>query len=61
MDLEFVVDMGTASQKGIVFSGLTKTKIVLDINSNRWTVLSLKDGSVLMDLVSEVCMRPIIY
>ena len=46
--------MGTASQEGIVFLGLKKTKIVLDINSNRWTVVSIYDGSVIMELILEV-------
>ena len=54
MDLHFVVDMGTASQEGIVFLGLKKTKIVLDINSSRWTVVSIHDGSVIMELILEV-------
>ena len=52
--------MGTASEKGIVFSGLKKTKIVLDITSNRWTVVSLNDESVIMELILEVYMMPII-
>ena len=59
MDVEYVVDMGTAGQKGIIFSGQTKTKIVLDINSNRWSVVSIKDESVIMELVLEVYNRQV--
>ena len=40
--------------KGIEFVGYTKTKLVLDKETNRWSVISLKDGSKIMSLDSEV-------
>ena len=55
MDNSFVVDMDTADNKrGLVFTGFTKTMMLLDPESKRWTVISLDDGSVIMELDSEV-------
>ena len=57
IDQQFIVDIATISrniEKGIEFTGLTKTKIVLDKKTNRWTVVLLKDGSTIMSLDSEV-------
>ena len=41
-------------QKGIEIIGYTKTKILLNTTLNRWTIVSLKDGSIIMSLDSEV-------
>ena len=55
VDNSFVVDMDTADNKrGLVFTGFTKTMMLLDPESERWTVISLDDGSVIMELDSEV-------
>ena len=55
VDNFFVVDMDTAdNKKGLVFTGFTKTMMLLDQGSERWTVISLDDGSVIMELDSEV-------
>ena len=57
MDAGFVADMETIKRNidnGIEFTGYTKTKIVLDKKSNRWTVLSVKDGSTVISLDTEV-------
>ena len=57
LDNGYLADMDTIKRnidKGIEFIGYTKTKIVLDKKSNRWGVVSLKDGSTLLSLDSEV-------
>ena len=40
--------------KGLEFLGYTKSKMVLDKEINRWTAVSLLDGSKIMTLDSEV-------
>ena len=57
LDNGYLADMDTIKRnidKGIELIGYTKTKIVLDKKSNRWGVISLKDGSTLLSLDSEV-------
>ena len=52
VDHEFVVDMGVSGQDGVVFTGLRKTEIILE--DDRWTVVNMEDGSVIMSLATEV-------
>ena len=57
IDSGFLLDVDTIKRnvdKGIEFVGYTKTKLVLDKETNRWSVISLKDGSKIMSLDSEV-------
>ena len=55
MDNLFVVDMETSNNnRGLVFTGFTKTMMMLDQETGRWTVKSLDDGSVIMELDTEV-------
>jgi hypothetical protein len=71
IDYGFLVDMDNIKRnidKGIEFTGYTKTKIILDKKSKKWTVVLLKDGSTVMSLDSEVrliltsfCSKECIY
>ena len=57
LDDGYIADMETIKRhidRGIEFTGYVKTKMVLDEETNRWTVVSLRDGSKLMSLDSEV-------
>ena len=55
MDSQFIVDMNAAdSQKGLAFTGFTKSLITINKKTNRWSVVSLNDGSVIMELELEV-------
>lgn len=55
VDNLFVVDMETSNNnRGLVFTGFTKTMMMLDQETDRWTVKSLDDGSVIMELDTEV-------
>ena len=59
VDLIFIVDLGAIERDpkiGIELIGASKAKIVLDKKINRWTIISLKDGSVILSLDSEVSM-----
>ena len=56
----FIIDIENVdrnAKQGIEFTGNTKTKIILDKKSNRWTAVSLKDESVIMTLDTWVTMR----
>ena len=56
----FIVDIETVdrnAKQGIEFTGNTKTKIILDKKSNRWTAVSLKDESVIMTLDTWVTIK----
>ena len=52
VDHEFVVDMAVSGQEGVVFTGLKKTEIVLE--EDRWSLVNIEDGSVIMTLTTEV-------
>ena len=52
VDHEFVVDMAVSGQEGVVFTGLKKTEIVLE--EDRWSLVNIEDGSVIMSLTTEV-------
>ena len=57
IDYGFVVDMQTVKRnidKGIEFTGYTRSKMILDKELNRWTVVSLVNESKIMSLESEV-------
>ena len=60
VDDKFIVDIETVDRnpkQGVEFIGNTKTKIILDKKSDRWTAVSLKDESVIMTLDTRVNMR----
>ena len=51
VDSQFVVDMDTADNKdGLVFTGFKKTMLLLNQKTNRWNIVSLDDGSVIIEL-----------
>ena len=57
MDGGFVADMESIKRnndKGIEFTGYTKSKIILNKETNRWNVVSLVDGSSIMYLDFKV-------
>ena len=55
IDNKFVVDMETAdNKKGFVFTGFTKNMLLLNPQTNRWSIVSLDDESVIMELDVEV-------
>ena len=39
---------------GVEFSGYTKTKMVLDEQTEKWSVVSIQDGSKIITLDTEV-------
>ena len=56
VDYSYVLDMETAdNKKGLVFTGFTKTLMLLHKKTNRWSIISLDDESVIMELSAEVC------
>ena len=56
VDAAYVLDMETADNKrGLVFTGFTKTLMLLHKRTNRWSIISLDDESVIMELSAEVC------
>ena len=55
VDNQFVLDMETAdNKKGIVFTGFRKTMMFLNEETSRWSIISLDDESVIMELDEEV-------
>ena len=55
VDSQFVVNMNAAdSRNGLAFTGFTKSVITLNKTNNRWNAVSLKDGSVIMELDLKV-------
>ena len=57
LDAGYVADMETIKRnvdKGVEFTGFIKTKMIIDKETNRWTVVSLKDGSTLISLDTKV-------
>ena len=42
------------NKKGLVFTGFTKSMMLLNKKTNRWNVISLDDESVIMELDAEV-------
>ena len=58
VDAHLTVDMEVMERDSkIELTGTSKTKIVLDKKMNRWTMISLKDGSVILSLDSMVFMN----
>ena len=58
VDASLTVDMEVMERDSkIELTGTSKTKIVLDKKMNRWTMISLKDGSVILSLDSRVFMN----
>ena len=50
-----MLDMKSAdNKKGLVFTGIKKTEMLLNEETNRWTIISLDDKSVIMELDIEV-------
>ena len=55
VDDTFVLDMKTAdNKKGLVFTGITKTIMLLNEETSRWSIVSMEDESVIMELAEEV-------
>ena len=55
VDDTFVLDMKTAdNKKGLVFTGFTNTMMLLNQETSRWSIVSMEDESVIMELVEEV-------
>ena len=63
VDSVFVLDLKSVDdRRGLVFTGFSKTMMVLDQNINRWTIISLDDQSLIMKLDVEVIHdKKIIY
>ena len=41
-------------KKGLVFTGLKKTEMLINQKTNRWSIISVDDKSVIMELDIEV-------
>ena len=57
MDNGFLLDADNAKRnvdKGVEFTGWTKSKLVLDQDSDRWSVVSITDGSKIISLDTKV-------
>ena len=57
MDNGFLLDADNARRnvdKGVEFTGWTKSKLVLDQDSDRWSVVSITDGSKIISLDTKV-------
>ena len=55
IDTEFAVDMNAADSKnGLVFTGVYKSILTLNKKTNRWNVVLVKDGSIILELDVEV-------
>jgi hypothetical protein len=61
IDVEYIIDMEQASEnieKGIVFKGFVKSKIMLDKKLNRWKITSLDDDEAIL-VMSDQSRLPI--
>ena len=60
IDEGYITDMETIKRnidKGVEFTGYTKTKMIIDKETKKWAVVSLKDGSTFISLDSQVSMK----
>ena len=56
LDVEYVVDMEKTSSDinaGIVFTGFSKSKIVLDKTLKRWTITSLDNDTAILVMMDK--------
>ena len=57
MDNDFLLDADNAKRnvdKGVEFTGFTRSKLVLDQESERWSVVSIADGTKIISLDTKV-------
>ena len=55
VDIFFMLDMKSFNiKKGLVFTGIKKTEMLINQKTNRWNIISVGDKSVIMELDIEV-------
>ena len=60
VDTEFFIDveaMASNVEAGIEFTGLIRSRLILDKASNRWTIYSMREGKKIISLDYQVHQR----